>query len=84
MSNGWIKGFIGNVPVFSVIIDQLRGILQATNKEENSQKIIYTLWERKKKMSRKTHSNDWEILCGVDKGTYTESSIGWGCFDLNG
>lgn len=36
-----------------------------------------------RKFQAKTHSNDWEIMCGVNKGTYTESSIWCGCFDWN-
>lgn len=29
-----------------------------------------------RKFQAKTHSNDLEIMCGVNKGTYTKSSIG--------
>lgn len=36
-----------------------------------------------RKFQAKTHSNDLEIMCGVNKGTYTKSSIGCGCFDWN-
>lgn len=48
-------------------------------------KKLYIHFEKERRTSHeKTHSYDWEIMCGVDKGTYTESSIGWGCFDWNG
>lgn len=72
------------MPVFSVIIDQVGSILKVTDNGENSQKLYIHFEKERRKNHEKTHSYDWEILCGVDKGTYTESSIGCGCFDWNG
>lgn len=58
--------------------------LQITNKDEIAQKCFwYTLIKKGENFKHKTHSNDLEIMCSVNKGTYTKSSIGCGCFDWN-
>lgn len=57
----------------------------ANNKQRRDCTKIFLIYFDKegRKFQAKTHSNDLEIMCSVNKGTYTKSSIGCGCFDWN-
>lgn len=84
MSTGWIKETIANVQV--VLCSTLNYWLQfANNKQRRDCTKMFLIYFDKegRKFQAKTHSNDLEIMCGVNKGTYTKSSIGCGCFDWN-
>lgn len=61
--------------------------LQITNKDEIAQKCFWYTLIKKGENFKQKHTLMTVIItlimCGVNKGTYTKSSIGCGCFDWN-